>query len=135
MENIVRLDEIEECVARALKGINDGVNQARQQGLNAELPKEVQFTMVVVKDWQELEVQGGERGEQIEIQGGGSKETTNATSTEKQITDRVENQKDERKQTESQSRTEESTRTESGQQASNNAHNQDSKTTYTYEDV
>lgn len=72
--NVVRIEEIAECVQRTLDGINAGVVAARQAGMQVELPTEVKFSMVVVKSWQALDIQSGESGETTETQGGNTVE-------------------------------------------------------------
>jgi len=68
--NIIRIDEIAECVNRTLAGIRDGLLQARDSGIMAEWPEKVDFQMVVVKDWQLLEMASGETSATEETQGG-----------------------------------------------------------------
>lgn len=60
--NIVRIEEIPECIERTLQGIRDGLVNARKNGILAEWPEKVDFQMIVVKDWQALEVNSTESG-------------------------------------------------------------------------
>lgn len=64
--NIVRIDEIPECIERTLQGIRDGLINARKNGILAEWPEKVDFQMTVVKDWQVLDVNSSESGETVE---------------------------------------------------------------------
>lgn len=64
--NIVRIEEIGECVNRTLQEIRNGVAESRKAGIQAELPEKVEFTMIVVKDWQALEVSSSETGKTTE---------------------------------------------------------------------
>lgn len=82
MENIVRIEELADFVAATLTELNRGVGEARAAGLVCDLPKEVQFSVLVVKEFQALELQGAMVSESIETQGGGSTETS--TGEEKQ---------------------------------------------------
>lgn len=77
--NIVRINEIDQCVAKALDGIRLGVLAARKSGLQVEMPDEVAFDMIVVKDWQVLEATSKENGLSNETQGGGTTETSTET--------------------------------------------------------
>jgi hypothetical protein len=118
--NIVTIGEIEECVNRALQGIRDGVAAARKAGVSAMMPEELQFDMVVIKDWQKLEILTNESGSNSETQGGSTTETTN--------------EKESRKGTEKSKRTEDTnttdtetrTATEDSSTDSRNTHNETS---------
>lgn len=85
MENIVRIEELSDFVNATLTEINRGVAAARADGLVCDLPKEVQFSVLVVKEFQALELQGAVVSESVETQGGGSTETS--TGEEKQQTE------------------------------------------------
>jgi hypothetical protein len=89
--NIVNLEEIETCVARALQGLRDGVAAARKAGVSAMMPDEVEFRMTVIKDWQKLEIVTNESGSNNETQGGSTTETTtekeSRKGTEKSVRD------------------------------------------------
>lgn len=84
MENIVRIEELADFVSATLTEINRGVSAARAAGTLCDLPKEVQFSVVLVKEFQAIELQGAVVSESVEEQGGGTSET--ATSEEKQET-------------------------------------------------
>jgi hypothetical protein len=79
--NIVRIDEIAECVNRTLVGIRDGLLQARETGILARWPEKVDFQMVVVKDWQLLEMASGETSSTNETQGGSTAEYSSGDTT------------------------------------------------------
>lgn len=79
MENIVRISEIQDVVNRTLLGIREGVASARQAGLMAELPDKVDFQMVVIDKWQELEAVSEQDTTGQESQGGSTTETTRGT--------------------------------------------------------
>lgn len=76
MENIVRIEELAGFVNATLTEINRGVAAARAEGLVCDLPKEVQFSVLVVKEFQALELQGAMVSESIEERGEGSVENT-----------------------------------------------------------
>jgi hypothetical protein len=82
-ETIIRQSELSAFVTNTLLNIREGVAVARNKGLLAELPEEVQITATVINDegWQALEVSGGQSMEIFEEQGGGSKETATGTET------------------------------------------------------
>lgn len=82
--DIVRIDEIPDCVERVLKGINAGVLAARKLGIQAELPEKVDFSFNVVKDWQVLPIESAESGTTTENQGGRTVETVRETGSESQ---------------------------------------------------
>jgi hypothetical protein len=75
MPEVVRIEEIPDCIERTLKAINAGVLAANAAGLMTEMPTEVPFKMVVIKDWQALESESIQTGSSDEIQGGTTKET------------------------------------------------------------
>lgn len=93
--NIVRIDEIDQCVSQTLDGIRRGVLAARKAGIQSEMPEEVAFDMIVVKDWQVLEAIGKESGISSESQGGGTTETSteNDLRTGKEVSVRTEESK------------------------------------------
>lgn len=93
--NVVRISEVDECISRTLEGIRLGVLAARKSGLDAQMPDEVAIDMVIIKDWQVLEVVSKETGTNSESQGGGTTETTteNETRTGKEVGKRVEDSK------------------------------------------
>ena len=157
MENVVRIDEIPSVVERTLLGIRQGVAQARAEGLMAELPGSVDFQMVVIDKWQELETEGGQTSESSEEQGGGTvvkttgkdnsetkrtaKENRAGSETSKATTDRTSNERrqtdgnDQKSATETGSSNAQTDKKGSATKQDNNAHNQKSETFNTYEDV
>lgn len=88
MENIVLIDDVGDCVAKTLRGICEGVLKARAEGINAELPEngEIQFSMTIVKNFQNLDVKRKENGTQDETQGGKTTEVQGGLTTEVQTT-------------------------------------------------
>ena len=82
--NIVRIDEIAECVNKTLEGIRDGLLQARANGILAKWPEKVDFQMTVVKDWQALDIASGEKSTTTEVQGGFQTETTTSGGTNRE---------------------------------------------------
>jgi hypothetical protein len=81
IQNIVLISEIDACVAETLDRIRQGVAAARKAGLNCELPESVEFSMVVVKDWQRLEMSSDESGNTTENRKGSSQDTDSGTET------------------------------------------------------
>lgn len=82
-ENVVRISEIAACVAQTIAKINDGVAAARAAGINAELPPEVKFSMLVVYDWQALEIEKSTtQGETGSVDGTRSDSDTSRSRTE-----------------------------------------------------
>lgn len=79
MDNVVRIEELPGVIERTLQGIRQGVAAARKDGLLAELPEAVDFNLIVIDKWQELETQGGQTTESEETQGGGTVETSKGT--------------------------------------------------------
>ncbi len=106
MENIVKINEISQCVAQALDGIKEGVRIARENGLQAELPTEVTFQMTVVKNFQSLEIFKDEQAEESGTQGGTTRDVSESTGTEKSSA--TEQGKDQSTGTEKSSATEQS---------------------------
>lgn len=78
-QNVVRIDEIDECISMTLAKINAGLVAARAAGMQVELPTEIKFSMTVVKNWQALEAMSADIGETVETQGGSTIEKNNAT--------------------------------------------------------
>lgn len=109
--NIVRIDEISDCISRTIAGIRDGVATAIAAGVQAELPEKVDFNMIVIKDWQVLAHESSETGETIEAQGGKTTEKSGGTQSETRKA------------------------TEQSEMIGENAHNEESKRTFTYTDV
>lgn len=54
--DVVPIEDLDSCIDAAIEKINAGVAALRARGIQAELPSEVKFSMVVVKRWQALEV-------------------------------------------------------------------------------
>lgn len=77
MDNVVPIEDLAAVVENTILEIQKGVAAARSKGgIIVDLPKEVQFTVTVVKAWQALEISGGQTAETTEEQGGGSREVT-----------------------------------------------------------
>ncbi len=156
MENIVRIEELDACVAETLLAIQRGVAKARAEGgIIVDLPQEVQFSALVVREWQALETSGGQFSETTEHQGGGSTETVKGTETGEQTSQGTEtrsetgsrevNAAETGRETSTNTGTERRTAKEGGStsetnhrtstenSAQNNAHNQESKTTLSYD--
>lgn len=76
---IVRIDEIDACVERTILGIRDGLVKLREKGITAEYPEKVDFQMLVVKEFNALQIEvGAEKSVQAQ--------TENSTATERQQT-------------------------------------------------
>jgi len=133
LQNIVRIDEISECVERTIAGVREGVAAARRAGIQVELPAEITFEMIVIKDFQLLEVETSENGTTQEIQGGESRETRVTTGEEDQNrTDTTTRDESTNRKT-SDATTD--TRTQNGTRTSNNsnAHNEHNEEQYYYD--
>lgn len=77
--DVVLLKDLDRLIAETLQKVNDGVYQARQMGLQAELPPKIDFNVIVIDDWQALEITGSENGNTVE----NGKTTDKTDSTEK----------------------------------------------------
>lgn len=53
MENIITIEELPAFIDDAIAKVNEGVALARRRGILAELPKEVQFDVLLVSKWQD----------------------------------------------------------------------------------
>jgi hypothetical protein len=53
MENIIPIAELPAFIDEAIAKVNEGVALARRRGILAELPKEVQFDVLLVSKWQD----------------------------------------------------------------------------------
>jgi len=85
MENIIRISELRDFVAETLNEIREGVATARASNLMCELPEEVAFSVMLVREFQALEIVGGESSENTEEQGGGSKEIQTGSNSETRV--------------------------------------------------
>lgn len=117
MENIVRISDLPKFIEDTVLAVNAGLAAARVKGVLVDMPKEIQFSAIVVSDFQALELQGGDVVESVEEQGGGSKETTTGEDTQRTQSEQT---------GETKRISEETNRQE-------NAHNQRGETTYEYE--
>ncbi len=155
MENIVRIEELDQCVAETLLAIQRGVAKARAEGgIIVDLPPEVQFSVTVVKEWQALDSLAGQTLETTEQQGGGSTEVVKGTETGEQTTSGIESRSEtgsrevSSKETGSERQTnsgsehrtgkdgasssETAHRTSTDNSSQNNAHNQESDSIFKY---
>ena len=90
--DVVRISEIRKHIADVIEQVHLGVDDARKQGRQAELPKELAFEMKVIVEWQALEVTNSESGTTKETgvttETGSTKETNttndSGTTNEKQ---------------------------------------------------
>lgn len=89
--DIVRIEDLDQEVAKALCKISDAVVIARASGVDAELPSKVDFTINVVSKWQDLEVVSEEIGESKE----NGKSTEKGGSTTSDISESNETRKSE----------------------------------------
>lgn len=134
MENIVKMEDIGDCVARTIRGISEGILTAREGGIQAEFTEdgEISFNMVVVRDFQTLEVLRSENGDQTETEGGSTRETQNGTRSEEQNGTRSEEQNgtrseeqnETRKTVEASARNESSNREDVSESENRNVHDQ-----------
>mgnify|MGYP007090082741 CR=1 FL=1 len=53
MENIITIEELPAFIDEAIAKVNEGVALARRRGILAELPKDVQFDVLLVSKWQD----------------------------------------------------------------------------------
>lgn len=83
--DIVPIEKLDEYIALAIEKVNNGVASARKLGIQAELPRELQFSMVVIapQGWQALEASTTEAGSTKETGGTTETSTTKETSTGK----------------------------------------------------
>ena len=68
--NIVKIEDLGDCVARVIAQVNAGVLAAIEGGILAELPEFIDFNMQVVTAFQSLPMRGGETVQSTEKQGG-----------------------------------------------------------------
>ena len=137
MENIVMMEDLSTFIAETIRAVSEGVGQARDGEImvDAMLPDKIDFNILVVKRWQDLEIVRGENGQNTETQGGNTQETQTGTGNDTQTSTRKDLQNDERKTIESQGGSENNTRSENEQEVTNNAHNQTTESNYTYTDA
>lgn len=97
MPEVVRITELGSFVQRTLLAINEGVSGARENGIVADLPDEVNFQCVVIDQWQALDALTTTTGTSETTQGGGSTTTTtdNQSSTRRNENSNAHNQTDE----------------------------------------
>lgn len=82
---IVRIEEIPDVVNKTLRAIYDGVVEARKHGnMQAQLPAEVAFDMLVVDKYEVLDSTVKETGATVED--GGTTETTRTDGKSKDTT-------------------------------------------------
>jgi hypothetical protein len=117
MENIVRISELPKFIEDTVLAVSSGLAAARAKGVLVDMPKEIQFTAIVVSDFQALEMNGGSVVESVETQGGTNKETVDGSEV----------QKSESQQSGTGSRSSQETTQQE------NAHNRASEDSYTYE--
>jgi hypothetical protein len=81
MENVIPIADLPGFIDDAIAKVYEGVALARRRGILAELPKEVQFDVTVIKTWQapNLEIIGTETTESRD--NGTSKNTQASNST------------------------------------------------------
>ncbi|MFT3992446.1 MAG: hypothetical protein QM680_13660 [Luteolibacter sp.] len=155
MDNVVLIDDLPSFVSRTLLGIREGVALARNSGnFLAELPEDVQFDVVVIQDWQKLEILGGQTTESTESQGGGQTEVSNRNESGQQIRTGTDHKEETSSGEDSETSTQTSTQTTEGEESrntsgtdtsngtvadagredsqNNNAHNQSSSGSSTY---
>ena len=79
---VVLLANLDSFIARTMKRVHDSVVLSRSEGIQAELPAKVDFDVVVIDDWQALEMKGGDESTSTQTDGGTSTQTTNTDSTD-----------------------------------------------------
>lgn len=80
--NIVRIEEIGDCVQQVLDDLNAKCWAMNQRGHFVEMPEELKFDMLVVKEWEALESTDRETSIGSETQGGFSTEATRSGGTD-----------------------------------------------------
>lgn len=89
--HIVRIEEIGTCVRQVIESLNAEAYLMNQRGFFVELPEEIQFEMLVVKEWEALESTDREISEGTEIQGGFSTENSQSTGGDSQTSSETKN--------------------------------------------
>jgi hypothetical protein len=80
--NIVRIHEVGDCVVQAIDDLNAKLWAANQRGHFVEMPEEMQFQMLVVKEWEVLESTDRQITVTTDNQGGFSTETQTSTGAD-----------------------------------------------------
>ena len=80
--NIVRIEEVGDCVQQVLDDLNAKLWAMNQRGHFVEMPEELKFEMLVVKEWEALESTDKEITSSTENQGGFSTETQRSGGTD-----------------------------------------------------
>jgi hypothetical protein len=78
MENVIPIEDLPDFIDRAIAKVSEGVALARSRGILAELPKEIQFDVVLIEKWQSQDMPI------IGVENSTSTETGNGTSTSTQ---------------------------------------------------
>lgn len=97
MNNVVPIEDIGKHVEATISGIIDGVAALRAKGVQAELPTEVMFSMVVVGKWQALEIVAAETDTGTEKAGTADQSTKNSTADQTSFDDQAHDQQSEEK--------------------------------------
>lgn len=82
ISNVVRISELPAFIAETMEAVRLGVASARAAGLNCELPHDVDFQVVVIRDWQALEILSNEDGTTVESKSGSSDDSTTRDTSE-----------------------------------------------------
>jgi hypothetical protein len=78
--DVVSIDELNSVITQTIAKVNDGVAAARLLGIQAELPKQIDFDVNVFTKWQELEIVESDNGQGTETNR--STEAGGTTSTD-----------------------------------------------------
>ena len=105
MENVVPIEELDSFISEVIAKVNAGLSVAREAGVTVKMPREIQVSAIVVKQWQveglefttrrETNENGTQGGKTTETQNGGGTETT----TSNDQSSRVDNEEYAHKQT------------------------------------
>jgi len=59
MENIVKIEDLDAVVCATIQKVYAGVKAARDAGIQAEIPDKITFDILVIKNWQSMEIASG----------------------------------------------------------------------------
>lgn len=83
-QNIVRIEQVGDCVQQVVDDLNAKLWAMNQRGHFIEMPEEIGFEMIVLKEWEALESSDRELSESTETQGGFTAETQKSSGSDSQ---------------------------------------------------
>ena len=90
MENVIPIEDLPDFIDRAIAKVSEGVALARSRGILAELPKEIQFDVVLIEKWQSKDLLISSSDSSISMDSG----TSASTSTQKGSSSRTSSEND-----------------------------------------